>query len=303
MLVLPNVASVPQYSPLRYPGGKSRWYPFVKKWISGRKKRGPAQAEESLFVEPFAGGAHAGIAAGVEGLVSEVKLAEKAEGVSSFWATVFETKKGGEWLAGRVESLPRLGRREAERVFADAENGGSSRRARALAYLVRNRISRGGITATGAGILGEGKDGEKLSSRWYPKTLSRRIRFLTCYRSRFSFRHQDGFDLIRKHLSDPGAFLFIDPPYPGAGDRLYEHSAVDHERLFALAEEARGSVLMTYDTSEEAKALASESDLESVSLLTSTTHHLDKRELLIGQDLRWVGSLSRKYRAEGVSAS
>src|SRR6266498_1526470 len=45
-----NVASVPQRSPFRYPGGKTWFVPYLRDWLHSLRKR-PA-----VFVEPFAGG-------------------------------------------------------------------------------------------------------------------------------------------------------------------------------------------------------------------------------------------------------
>jgi hypothetical protein len=47
-----NVASVPQRSPFRYPGGKTWLVPYIRDWL-GAKKKTP-----SRLVEPFAGGGH-----------------------------------------------------------------------------------------------------------------------------------------------------------------------------------------------------------------------------------------------------
>ncbi|MFQ5641297.1 MAG: DNA adenine methylase [bacterium] len=65
----PNVASVPQYSPLRYPGGKTWLYPFVKRWLFHKK--------DKILIEPFAGGASVGLAAAIENCVKHVILVEK----------------------------------------------------------------------------------------------------------------------------------------------------------------------------------------------------------------------------------
>ena len=46
-----NVASVPQRSPFRYPGGKTWLVPCVRQWLQSLEKR------PTVLVEPFAGGA------------------------------------------------------------------------------------------------------------------------------------------------------------------------------------------------------------------------------------------------------
>ena len=45
-----NVASVPQRSPFRYPGGKTWLVPTIRKWLKS------LSLKPSLFVEPFVGG-------------------------------------------------------------------------------------------------------------------------------------------------------------------------------------------------------------------------------------------------------
>jgi DNA adenine methylase len=275
---LPNVASVPQYSPFRYPGGKSRWYPLITRWVR--------HAQPSVFVEPFAGGAHAGLAVAIEGLADEVVLVELDDNVAAVWETI----TGGEadWLAERIAGFE-MSRAAAEEAIARA---GNSVRDRAFAMIVHNRVSRGGVTAPGAGWLKRGENGNGLTSRWYPDTLVARIRAIAEAAERITFVHGDGMTVLEEYVDDEGACLFIDPPYPKAGGRLYEHSEVDHAALFALAASACGSVLMTYDDSEEVKALVNEHDLDAEPLVVSTTHHRQKTELLIGGDLSWLAGLA-----------
>jgi hypothetical protein len=57
-----NVASVPQRSPFRYPGGKTWLVPYIRSWLAR------TQTPVSVLVEPFAGGGIVGLAAGFEGL-------------------------------------------------------------------------------------------------------------------------------------------------------------------------------------------------------------------------------------------
>jgi len=274
---LPNVASVPQYSPFRYPGGKSRWYEFVKYWV--------VTAEPDVFVEPFAGGAHAGLAVAIEGLAGEVVLAEIDDNVAAVWETIV----GGEaeWLISRIQDFE-MSRDAAEEAIALSEQ---STRDRAFAMIIHNRVSRGGITAPGAGWLKRGENGKGLSSRWYPDTLIDRIEKIAGVRDRITFVHGDGMDIMASYAPDPKAAHFIDPPYPRAGRRLYEYSDVDHEAIFRQAASAQGPVLLTYDDSDEIEALVREHGLEAEYLVVSTTHHSEKKELMIGDNLGWLAEM------------
>ena len=47
-----NVATVPQRSPLRYPGGKTWLVPHVRAWLSG------IRPTPEVLMEPFAGASH-----------------------------------------------------------------------------------------------------------------------------------------------------------------------------------------------------------------------------------------------------
>jgi DNA adenine methylase len=281
---IPNVSQVPKYSPLRYPGGKVRWYPIVKRWLQGQRG--------SAFVEPFAGGASMGLAAAVEGLARRVVLVEANDDVAAFWQTVLGEDVG--WLLEQIMGFD-LSRNQIERWFAGPQR---STRERAFRLFVHNRISRGGITAPGAGLLKRGENGRGLMSRWYPKTLCRRIQAIVAVRDRIQFIHGDGFETIRASRDDPNALFFVDPPYTVAGRRLYGANQVDHADLLALLSHLSGEFLATYDEAEEVIALADRHGFEHMPVVVRSTHHQDTREVLIGRQLRWL-SRSETHPGKG----
>src|SRR5438874_10353028 len=90
-----NVASVPQRSPFRYPGGKTWLVPYVRSWLRYRK------SPPSLLVEPFAGGAIVGLTAGFEELARHVVLVESDPNVAAVWKTLLRGR--AEWLASDIE--------------------------------------------------------------------------------------------------------------------------------------------------------------------------------------------------------
>src|SRR5213078_3422752 len=77
-----NVASVPQRSPFRYPGGKTWFVPYLRDWLGSRKKR-PA-----VFVEPFAGGGIASLTVAMEALADRVVMAELDSNVAAVWKAI-----------------------------------------------------------------------------------------------------------------------------------------------------------------------------------------------------------------------
>jgi DNA adenine methylase len=270
-----NVAQVPQRSPFRYPGGKTWFVPRVREWLRSRARR-PRD-----FIEPFAGGAIVGLTVAFEGLADRVTLVELDDDIAAVWQLIVNGH--AEWLIRRIRSFTVTHDSVAEAVSHAAD----SLRDRAFATIVRNRVSRGGILAPGAGVSKLGENGKGLLSRWYPTTLCRRIGEIAARRDRIRFMHGDGIGFIAENAARPTAAFFIDPPYTVAGRRLYRHNELDHARLFEEMAHVRGDFLMTYDRSVEIAGLAKRHGFAVREVPMKTTHHLEKWELLIGRDLGW----------------
>ncbi len=272
--VAPNVASVPQYSPLRYPGGKTWLYPFAKKWLMNKKNK--------TLIELFAGGASVGLAAAIEGWVSEVILVEKDEYVASLWQAI--ANDDAEWLANKIIKFD-FTEENIDKALAEESKSIPDK---AFALILNNRISRGGILAHGAGRIKHGENGKGLKSRWYPKTLQQRILRIAQHKDRLRIISKDAFTLIDKYINNTDAMFFIDPPYTVAGRRLYTYSEINHEYLFSIMKNSKSDFLVTYDDTEEIENYAAKYGFEFERVLMKTTHHIKKYELLISPDLSWL---------------
>lgn len=286
-----NVASVPQRSPFRYPGGKTWLVPRVRRWLLPplRKRLGLHPVRPVEFIEPFAGGGSIGLAVAAEGLAEHVTMVELDADIAAVWQTILDAD-GNEWLAQRILTFDLTGENVATLLASPADDSGE----RAFQTVVRNRISHGGIIAPGAGIIKHGENGKGLRSRWYPATLARRIRAIAGYRDRITFIHGDGCPILAQQAHHQNAVFFIDPPYSvegkgkRAGKRLYTHHQIDHASLFVLTQRLVGDVLMTYDNAAEVLALANSFGFASQAIAMQNTHHATLNELLIGRDLRWL---------------
>lgn len=277
-----NVASVPQRSPFRYPGGKTWLIPYIRQWLTS-KLEAPA-----LLIEPFAGGGIVSLTVAAERLARHVLMVERDEAVGVVWQTIVNDTGGGEWLAERIASF----KISSDSVAALLATSASCMREQAFQTIVKNRVNRGGIMAPGAGLIKEGENGKGLSSRWYPQTLKRRILNIVQIRDRLEFIQGDGLTLFTQHASDSEAIFFIDPPYTvagkRAGSRLYKYSEVNHEELFRLSSKLAGDFLMTYDDEVEVRGLAEQHGFEVRTVAMKSTHHANMKELLIGRDLQWL---------------
>jgi DNA adenine methylase len=271
-----NVASVPQRSPFRYPGGKTWLVPYIRDWLR-RKKPRPAR-----LVEPFAGGAIVSLTAAFEGLARHVIFAELDESVAAVWRVVLNGH--AEWLAKKILQFDLT----LENVTAVLQREPAELSEKAFQTIVRNRVQRGGILAEGAGLIKTGENGRGLHSRWYPETLARRIREINHEKDRLTFVEGDGFELIEEHKADAEAVFYVDPPYTLAARRLYKVWQIEHSRLFAAMAGCAGDFLMSYDNTAEIVKLAKKHGFESRPIAMKNTHHAKMTELLIGKDLSWL---------------
>jgi len=216
-----------------------------------------------------------------------VTLCELDPDVAAVWTVIF----GGqaEQLADRVRDF----KLNPETVRAVIDSRPRSRLDRAFRTIIRNRVLHGGILAPGASLMKEGENGKGLGSRWYPETLYRRIMTIGIHKRMFGAVCLDGIGMIRANARRPDVAFFVDPPYTVAGQRLYSFHEVDHAAVFATCARVKGDVLMTYDDTEEVRALARRHQLDCALVPMKSRQHTLKDELLIGRDLSWIKLASR----------
>ncbi len=289
-----NVASVPQRSPFRYPGGKTWLVPVLRAWFQSLPNT------PDLLVEPFAGGGIVSLTAAFERLANHVVMAETDEGVGSVWTTIFYGQ--AEWLANEILKFD-LTEENVRRALAEDQEGKQiSLRQKAFLTILRNRVQRGGIMASGAGLVKTGENNRGIGSRWYPTTLARRIREIGFNLDRLSFYPGDGFELIANYYADTNVAFYVDPPYMKAARRLYRNWQIDHRRLFEALARCEGSFLMSYDNAPEICNLADEFGFEHRPISMKNTHHAEMTELLISRDLKWLDT-KRSQRSKALSVA
>jgi len=272
-----NVASVPQRSPFRYPGGKTWLIPHVRDWLNSMKKK-PAR-----LIEPFAGGAIVSLTAAFEGLSKHVIFSELDPQVASVWRIVLNGQ--AEWLAQKILAFEVT----EENVRAELAKDPRQLRDEAFKTILRNRVQRGGIMAPGAGLIRTGEKDRGLRARWYPETLARRIREINGRKDRMTFIEGDAFALIQEHEQDAESVFYVDPPYTVAAKRLYKNWEIDHEALFVALGRCKGDFLMSYDNTDDIRNMAASYGFNSKQVAMKSTHHAKMTELLIGRDLCWLG--------------
>jgi DNA adenine methylase len=270
-----NVASVPQRSPFRYPGGKTWLIPTVRQWL----KQGKTPVSE--LIEPFVGGGIVSLTAAFENLAGHITMVEKDEEIAAVWEVILNGKN--KWLAEKIMTY----QLNLNNVNLELNKPDKELHDVAFCTILKNRILHGGILAKGSGMIKNGENGKGIASRWYPKTLHDRITAIGYVKEKLHFITGDAFEVLEQNLDNENACFFIDPPYTIAGKRLYTCSEIDHERLFVLTARLKGKFMLTYDNTDEIQKLADKYHLPYKTIPMKTTHHLKKTELIISDNFSW----------------
>ena len=277
---LVNVASVPQRSPFRYPGGKTWFVPAFRQWMRSLDKK------PQVLVEPFAGGATIALTAVCEGWTDHAVLIELDPEVAAVWQVV--TAGDAPVLAEKILGFDLT----VENVKAELANTPQNTLQQAFQTILRNRTFHGGILAAGSGLIKSGEAGKGISSRWYPQTLAKRFLTLHAVRQRLTVLCGDALQSAKIYQDDPACVFFVDPPYTAggknAGRRLYTFFDLNHSALFEFCANIVGDFAMTYDNADEVIALAMTQDFQTKLIPMKSTHHAEMTELVIGRNLDWL---------------
>lgn len=228
-------------SPLRYPGGKAALAGLFADLIEDLGIASP------VYVEPYAGGAGAGVALLRQGLVERLVINDFDPAVHAFWRAITEANTEFVELVRTVPLTVDEWRRQRA-IY----RGGDSTNVLALgfAFFYLNRTNRSGVLRGGV-IGGLSQAGRyKIDARFNRETLAERILALGALADRITVSDLDGRTVIRQYAHDPSVFMYIDPPYVRAGSLLYLNAfnVYDHQALARVVDEVDGAHwLMTYD--------------------------------------------------------
>lgn len=228
-------------SPLRYPGGKASLAGPLANLLN------TLDSHITCYVEPYAGGAGAGITLLREGIVDRLVINDIDPAVYSFWKTVTTENDRLVEQIGKVPLTIEEWKRQRA-IYRNPNTGVGFELGFAFFYL--NRTNRSGIL-TGGVIGGLQQNGAyKIGARFNRETLADRIRALPEIGDRITVTAKDGRTIIKEYAKREDTFMYIDPPYVGAGSRLYLKSfdRPDHINLANTIKETEPPYwLMTYD--------------------------------------------------------
>ena len=264
------------YSPLRYPGGKSKLVPLLKMLIS------KAHREGATYIEPFAGGAGVALALLMEGVVSQIVINDYDMAVSSFWMAI---KNEPFRLIELIDNTP-ITINEWFRQRDIYQNARGYDVEFAFATLFLNRVNRSGII-TGGPIGGYKQDGNwKLDARYNKKTIINRILDVSRHKNAITVHNQDIIrfvDLVLPKYAE-NAFVYFDPPYYYKSKKLYKNalSIDDHAHIAEkILERVKCPWVLTYDDVPEIRTLYREKEIRNIDLNYSVANKGKVSEIVV----------------------
>lgn len=265
-------------SPLRYPGGKSALAGLFAHIVTNLRLTG------QRYIEPYAGGAGAGIALLLNGIVDHLVINDLDPAVYAFWhSLVYECESLVELIETTPLAVPEWLRQRD--IYRAADESDPLKLGFSFFFL--NRTNRSGVLR--GGVIGglEQRGNYKIDARFNRTTLVNRIKAISAFRDQITVTNTDGRVSIMANADDPNTFMYIDPPYVEAGSKLYLNSFEhrDHAALARIVKEVdKAHWLMTYDTSPLIEQLYTENFRRRYSLNYSARYPGRTDELMIASE-------------------
>lgn len=233
-------------SPLRYPGGKTQLYKFVRNIIKKNNISSP------IYVEPFAGGAGLAIELLLKGDVDSIVINDFDKAIYKFWYNVLYNTDN---LIDLIEKTPvNIEEWEKQRSIYNNQDNYSSLEVGFSTFFL-NRTNRSGIIK--GGPISRNNNGRyTLDCRFNKVDLINKIRRISNLKEKIRLYNHDAIYFIQHVLPTfptKQLFIFFDPPYYKQGKNLYTnfYSHDDHKELcFVIKGITESNWITTYDYHE-----------------------------------------------------
>jgi len=235
-------------SPLRYPGGKAKLFPFFAGLIEANNLFG------CEYREPYAGGAGLALNLLAGGFVSRIHLNDIDPGIFAFWRTATRSAEALCSLVSAAQISIDEWYRQRE-IWRRPDRHSEIELGFATLYL--NRANRSGIIEGAGPVGGYHQSGAlRLDARFNKRTVIERIQLVRELAERISVTNLDALDYIQSSVGD-GDLIYLDPPYYVRGQRLYKnfYNHEDHQRISERVRGLIGNWVVSYDDVVPIRAL------------------------------------------------
>jgi DNA adenine methylase len=269
------------YSPLRYPGGKAKFAPYVTEIMRANGLEG------GHYLEPYAGGAGVALELLFHGHVERIHINDVDPAVNAFWSAVTEAPDGilalindtsitiDQWHYWRSVMLGEIDGDLVERGFAT---------------LFVNRTARSGILKGGV-IGGKAQSGTyKLDARFKKDVISARIERIAARAGDIEVYCEDAFQLLSRcaDFLPEQSLIYLDPPYYVKGRGLYRnfYGHDDHLQIANLLQSDRFNRpwIVSYDDVPEICEMYRASESLTYGLNYTAQRHYSGDEVMFLKD-------------------
>lgn len=230
-------------SPLRYPGGKTCYYPLISEIIDINDLEG------CIYAEPFAGGAGAALSLLSTKKVSKILLNDIDLAIYAFWFSILSYTNQ---FISKIIELP-ICVEEWQRQKAIYKNEKDDLLKLGFATFYLNRCNVAGIMLANpiGGIAQSGK--YKIDARFNKEKLIKKIEYIATLKDKIRITNLDAIKFIKNlRYRKQKLFIYFDPPYYKKGKLLYynhyEHE--DHLLLKNCILDSKYPWLLSYDSNK-----------------------------------------------------
>ena len=272
------------YSPLRYPGGKSKLSPFIKLLIEKSGHLG------GTYIEPFAGGAGIALELLLNGDVSEIVINDLDKGIYSFWRAIIERPNR---FVNDIFTVPlTIDEWEHQRsIYYKQSQKYSYELGFATFYL--NRTNRSGIIK--GGVIG----GQEQSGKWHMdvrfnrQALAEKVLNISKHSSKIHLYNKDICSFLTTYAPKyyKNAFIYFDPPYYEKGPKLYMNflKYKDHVRIRDKIDELSDiDWVITYDNCSAILELYKGQVCKKIECVYSVATKRTEKEIIIFKDASMI---------------
>jgi DNA adenine methylase len=229
-------------TPLRYPGGKGKLTPYIRRIIQ-------ANGLDGLYAEPYAGGAGIAMSLLLAGDVERIAINDLSQSIYAFWQSVLADTEA---LCRLIRDTPRTVEAWDRQKIIYRANDTTDALALGFALFFLNRTNRSGILNGGI-IGGRDQTGQwKIDARYNTDDLIRRVQAIGKTSQRITLTNLDAITFLDviKSQSPARSLIYLDPPYYVKGKELYYHfyDHGDHEKVAdAVAKLGPCKWIVSYD--------------------------------------------------------
>lgn len=267
-------------SPLRYPGGKVKLYPFMEQLIRQNTVDPP------IYVEPFAGGAGLALELLFNGNVERIMINDLDPAIYSFWYSITNEETFYLFINRVNEVDININEWKIQKdiyMHQDIHN----KLELGFATFFLNRCNRSGILKAGP-IGGQKQNGNyRIDCRFNKDRLIPLLRKIYDNRNRIDVTNLNAEEFIEYiDMNHDNLFIYLDPPYVDKGYQLYKNSFTkeDHVSLSKKIKKLKNKWFVTYDNTDLIKELYSDCKTEIFNIQYSAGSKRVENEIAVYSD-------------------